>query len=295
MNKELFEKQFIEFGEILERILNVLDEKEYIYRVNKLKHAFLETMDTGLISDSLYSIVHEIKSIDLFNRMGEVNIMLDSSNEPGVDLIYARNQVECVIATPGTGKNYDKFCESGYQQSGTFDYNEKFRQISLRIIQSLVKKRDKFDIDIKKGVVNDSLPFSIFISLGSLSHEWFSGKNYFEATRLLFGVGQPTIMVDTKIGKQVGKAGYSYNPRILNNNVSEVTTNFFGNKVNDIVSSVILTDASLFHEYTNTNTVIFTNPFAINKIRLKDYNGYTYWNVYCDNQYGPKRNGKRLC
>lgn len=294
MNKELFEKQFIEFGKILERNSGVLSEKEYKYRENILNKAFSETMVTGLISDSFYSIAHEIKSIDLFNRLGEVHVMLDSSDEPGIDLIYDRNQIECVIATAGKGKNFDKICESGYQQSGVFDYNEKFRQISLRIIQSLVKKRDKFYIDLKKEVVNDSLPFSIFISLGSLSQEWFSGKNYFDATRFLLGVWHPSIMIDTKTGKQIGDPSYSYHPQIVNNNESDVTTNFFGDKNNEIVSSVILTDASLFHEYTNSNTVIFTNPFAVNRVKLKNFKGYTYWNVYSGNQYGPKRNGKRL-
>ena len=180
----------------------------------------------NVISDSYYSIAHEIRAIDLFSRMGDIIVAKDSNNDPGVDLMYKNLLIECVASTSGEGKNHDALIQSGYREyNKVIDNNILSKQISLRILSSLASKRSKYIQDVKKKVIDDKNPFCIFISLGCLRESWCGGKLCKEATRFLAGRGHPTITVDNKTDKLVGGITYGYIPIIQNNNYVTITSN----------------------------------------------------------------------
>lgn len=98
--------------------------------------------------------------------------------------------IECVVSTAGNGSNFVALKRSGYQvYNRVIDYNEKFRQISLRVLTSLYSKSEKYLNDVNKGLVPSEQPFCIFINLGCLAQEWFPGKMCNEANRFLVGRG----------------------------------------------------------------------------------------------------------
>lgn len=314
-----FKKNYDCLNSILEVNKKYFGEKEYKFRKEDLKRVYKKMEESSEfftiayseldklffpyyseIDSSYYSLAHEIRSIGLFAGIGNiegVKIAQDFASEPGVDFIYKDNLIECVICTAGTGKNLEKLKASGYKKyDGVVrDYNEKFKQISLRVLSCLNIKKDKYLEDIEKiQAYKDnykSNKFCIFINFGSLSTEWFPSKFCNEATRFLIGRGFPVISIDTNSGKQIGKSSYEYSPEIKNNNDSLVITNFFGDKNNECVSAVIISTANLFQKYSKENTFIFLNPFAINKLVLDDFKDFLYWEIDENNEYVPKING----
>lgn len=269
--------------------------QEFDFRSQNLQRVFDGMLRVGKIDDSYYSIAHEIRAIEMFSKMDLIKVYKDSRSEPGVDLEYRNNLVECVISTAGSDRNLGILRKSGYQQyDDIIDYNEKFRQISLRVLSSISSKRLKFCDDIRKGLYNEKQPFCIFLNLGSLSQEWFPGEYCKEATRFLVGRGHPRISINTLTGELNGGISYDYTPIIKNNNNSDVVTNVFGDPTNCCISAIIISSAELNELYTNKNTVVFTNPHAKNKIKVNDFRNFSYWRVYKKNEYVPRKNGKRL-
>jgi len=294
MNRPLFEKNFNILNLIIDTQKEFLGTKEWSYRKNNLLLTYNEMMEENLLNNTYYSMVHEIRAIELFATMGHSRVAMDSDSEPGVDLFYGRNLIECVVSTPGKGDNYNALKQSGYQvYNRVIDYNEKFRQISLRVLSSLYSKKKKYLVDIDKGLLPSDQPFCIFVNLGSLAQEWFPGKMCNEANRFLVGRGKLAIRVEKDTGKFIDRQ-YNYDPFLDNNNNSPVCANFFGDIENRCVSAVIISTAELNEKYSNKNTYIFTNPFANNRLVLNDFFGYPYWKMSKEKEYVPRVRGKRV-
>ena len=294
MNKELFEESFEMITLILSSTKKVLGEKEFNHRKKNICGVYKEIMNGNSIQNSYYSKAHEIRAIEMFINMGDVIVAKDSENEPGVDLVFNDNLIECVTSTAGQGHNYKALTDSGYHvYNRIIDYNEKFRQISLRTLSSLVSKRDKYLRDVKKRVIDRDKPFYIFINLGSLTQEWFPGEFCVEATRFLIGRGHLMIRIDNNTAKQIGGISHSYEPFIINNNDSEVATNFFGDSLNKCVSAVIVSTAEINEKYSPKNTFIFTNPFALSKVEVNDFINYPYWKENKANEYVLRISGEQ--
>jgi len=295
MNEPLFEKNVKILKTIVTSLNSLLGPKETDYRIKKLKRIYNEMLKQKKVLDSYYSLAHEIRTIEMFSGMGNITVSLDSNRQPGVDLVYENTLIECVVSTTGIDHNYDMLIKGGYQEyNKIIDYNAKFQQISLRVLSALASKRDKYYEDVKKNVISDDNPYCIFINLGSLSQEWFPGKLCNEATRFLVGRGLPIITIDRTTGECIGGVTYGYTACIKNNNSADVISNFFGDTKNCVISAVIISTAELNDKYSKDNVVIFTNPLAKNKIKLKEFKKIPYWKVNDNQEYVPRILGKRL-
>lgn len=294
MNEPLFKTNLNILKSILNQNQSLLGPQEVTYRKRNLENVYKYMVSNNIICDSYYSIAHEIRAIDLFSKLGDVHIAKDSKNEPGVDLSYKDILIECVVSTSGEGKNHDALILSGYQEyNRVIDYNVLSQQISLRILSSLASKCSKYIQDVEKKVIDDRKPFCVFVSLGCLRESWCGGILCKEATRFLAGRGNPAVSFDKETGKLIGGVTYGYTPIIQNNNSADVITNFFGNNDNNIISAVIITTAQLDELYSENNTVLFTNPFAKNKIKVSDFNRIPYWKMNKDMEYVPRISGKK--
>ena len=87
---------------------------------------------------------------------------------------------------------------------------------------------------------------------------------------------------------------YSHVDTIKKHNGSYIDANFFVKKENKHISGIVFSDASVFDLYDCSNTFLFLNPYAENKIKVKDFKNMIYWKVNCKNEYIPRKNGKNL-
>ena len=296
MNKELIDKQYYSILEILNRNSTIFNSKEYTYRLNKLEKVYLKMLSKNSFIDEFYSFAHEIRAIDFFSKFNEIHIANDSNNEAGADIVFAHKyNIECVTCTTGDQKNTKILKKSGYQvYNKIIDYNEKFRQMSLRFTSVVESKKIKLDNYIKNGVIQNNEPFIIFINLGPLAEGWISNKFGPEVTKILVGRGFRRIIIDSKTTKQIGSTSFSFIPAIKNNNNSDINNNIFADKSYSRISSIIFTSANLNENYNFNNTVNFINPHAINKIRISDFNRLPYWNVNNKSEFVPRIKGRKF-
>lgn len=107
--------------------------------------------------------------------------------------------------------------------------------------------------------MNASLPYIIFLGLGSLAMEIISGDNGIEFTSILLGKGLPTITINTETHEIVGQ-GYTFQPTIEKWNKQVIDSAVFCNPKYTCVSGVLISDADLYEEYNGYNTWLFINP-----------------------------------
>jgi hypothetical protein len=295
MNYKLFGNHYNLLVNILKSKVSKVDKEEEIFKFKKLKGIYQMMISKNLIDDNFYALSHEIRSLGLFYDNGKTIISKDSKNKIGPDIIYKdRYMIECTICTAGSDNNNKALKDSGFQvYNKIVDYNEKFRQISLRITNSIKVKKDQFEKYIQKKVLSKKDCCIIFINMGPLATEWFPGNFCDEATRFLIGRGFPQITIDTISGKQIGGVSYNFIPEIINNNNSYVNTNIFADKSYSIISAIMISTATLEEDYNYNNSIIFINPFAKNKLRIKDFRNFVYWKANKNYEYVPRSNGKK--
>ena len=143
------------------------------------------------------------------------------------------------------------------------------------------------------GIVQSNEKCIIFLSLGELSRDFFSSKYGFNFLNVLIGKSYLSITIDRKTGKAIDTF-YSHTESIKKHNGSDIDANFFLNKKNEIISGIIFTEASVDEEYNTENTFLFLNPFAKNKITIKDFKSLIYWKNNKDMEYIPRYKGKNL-
>lgn len=295
MNIKLFDEHFKLLLNILKTKVSKINKKEAAYKKQKLVEVYKGMKKENKIQNEFYSLSHEIRSFGFFFDNGIINISEDSKSKIGPDFTYKKNyKIECTICTEGNGKNKEAVKNSGFQTyNKTIDYNEKFRQISLRITNSIKSKKDQFDKYLKKNVISEKDCCIIFINMGPFSTEWFPGEYCSEATRFLVGRGFPQITFNKETGKQIGGMTYSFIPEIKNNNGSSVNNNIFVDEDFSNISGIIISTATLDEDYNYDNTILFINPLAKNQIKVKDFNKFLYWKTNKNFEYIPRILGKR--
>ena len=102
-----------------------------------------------------------------------------------------------------------------------------------------------------------------------------------------------SISIDRMTGKAIDTF-YSHTENIKKHNGSDIDANFFLNKDNENISGILFTGANIDEDYNAENTFLFLNPFAKNKIRVKDFNSLVYWKSNKDMEYIPRYKGKNL-
>ena len=155
-------------------------------------------------------------------------------------------------------------------------------------------QKEFYQKHIAAGTMSATLPYIIFLGLGSLFQEMMIDPkmNGIELTGVLLGKGNPTITINSKTQEIIGQ-GYAFRPRIEKWNHQLIDSAIFCNPEYAGVSGVLFNSTDLSEEYTNQNTWLFINPYAINKITKKDFRNITYWAADKDMMYRAYRNGRR--
>lgn len=133
----------------------------------------------------------------------------------------------------------------------------------------------------------------IFISLGDIAQDFFSGKYGFDFLNILIGKSHLTLRIDKNTNKFIDSY-YSHVDTIKKQNGSPIDANFFVNADNRHISAILFTDAYICDVYNKENTFLFLNPYAINKVKVKDFNDLIYWKGNNDREYIPRYRGKNL-
>lgn len=141
------------------------------------------------------------------------------------------------------------------------------------------------------GIIEEDEKCIIFLSLGELSIDFFSGKYGFDFLDILIGKGNKTIRIDDKTCRGTNTF-YLHEAYIYKHNGSEINANFFNAIDNTHISGIIFTDADMNEFYNLKNTYLFINPFADKKINVKDFRNLIYWKKNNKNEYIPRCNGK---
>ena len=274
-----------------------LSPREVDFRMKRLKDAeHMPGSQISYISDTYYSLAHEIKALQFLNSFGEIFVADDSHGRPGCDFVlHEKYQIECVCSTAGeSDKNgLSQFC--GYNALGKImDYGKKEILLYSRITSSLRDKKKFYQKHIERGPMSANLPYIIFLGLGSLSQEMIINPetNGIELTGVLLGKGKLTVTINTETREIVGH-GYTFRPYIEKWNHQLIDSTIFCNPEYTGISGILLTSADLCEAYTSKNTWLFINPYAINKITKKDFRGITYWAADKKMMYGAYRNGRR--
>ena len=291
------EKYFKETNEILVEILDNsnLITKEIEDKKNKLNVRLKAMLTNKKIDNHYCSLAHEIKSYDFLKKYGSPTMAKDTKSEKGPDFKLNNYNIECVCCSSGdVSKNgLENYRLNENQKSLVYNYNELLEILLPRMTQELNVKSDKFKKYINEGVIKSNEPCIIFISLGDIASDFFSGKYGFNFLDILIGKSHLTLQLDKKGNKVVGSF-YNHVEEIMKHNGSRIDANFFVNSQNEHISAIIFTDAYIIDKYDNKNTYLFLNPYATNKIKLSDFKNIVYWKANSKLEYIPRYNGKNL-
>lgn len=274
--------------------LNLSDE-EYNYRKEKLLAAEQKKGESlWTISNEYFNLAHEIKAFLFLQQFGLVEVSSDRLHTPGCDCtLNQKYQLECVCSSGGDA------IKNGLAEFATLknlnqivDYGEKEKILLSRLTSSLKEKRDFFLDHQRKGTIDSSNPYIVFLGLGELSMEMFVGKYGIELTGILFGKGAPYIRINSETGEFLS-SGYTFEPVLHKKNGSEIGRTIFQQKEYKCISGIIFSKAGLNDLYSTENTWLFVNPMAHTKIVKKDFSGMIYWDER-QREYRPYKKGRRI-
>ncbi len=268
--------------------------EEFEHRKKALENA--QKLPESVISrfnDLYYNLAHEIKSYHFLQQFGKIVISEDHRHKAGCDCnLNSHYQIECVCSSAGEKtEGVDLFGKRRESKFYVGNYDKSF--LFCRLTASVKKKLDFYNDHIKNGTIDTKLPYIIFLGLGALSNEIFSGKNGIEYAGILFGRGDLALSVDKETGRMT-PVGYTHNDVLFNHHHSEINCNIFSAEDYRCVSGIIISSAYLDEEYTADNTWLFINPNAYVKINAEDFSNIVYWDLYSDDEYGPYKNGLKF-
>ena len=259
------------------------DSSECSYRKERLQNILNEAIDKeseGCI-DRFFELTHEMESFLFLKQYGSVLTTSDKRHQPGADYIFNSNYyVECVCSTPGNkeANGLDKYL----LKLGVFDYNEEKRLINARFTSSLYEKVDFYNKRLE-NCIPAGKPYLIFLSPGRLMYNWVAEEYGMALTDILFGRGNPTIIVNEITGEVVGR-GYSHTTSFKKNNGAEISSNLFCSAEFKCVSGIVLA-CGMKEEYTSENTFLFVNPFANNPIEPSIFVNIPTWDANSNGEY----------
>ena len=286
-------------NQLLEMLISCeVSDTEFEHRKNALKAAHRDyEAAISDISNRYYSLAHEIRSFHFLKQFGALIISEDSKHESGCDFLLNNTfQIECVCSSAGkdTEKNgFSKLCTRNNLNGQLVDYGKKKEILYCRLTSSIKEKLNFYEEHIKKGATNPDMPYIIFLGLGALSHELFPGENGIEFTSILYGKGNPTLLIDTATGQTLN-CGYAHNRALVNHNNAEINCNIFSSEEYRCISGIMISAAGLEEKYTFENTWLFLNPNAKIKIASHDFSDMVCWDMYSKFEYGPYRSGKQI-
>ena len=296
MNIELFKDHM----SIIEDIINQNEKiniDEMAYRKSIITKEYNNMLSNKVPTIRFYQLSHEIRCVGFLAKYGNLHIASDQNDEPGCDFNLNNNiQIEAVCCSLGNQKinGFDKI-----PKKGVIDYNHKEKILLSRITSSINEKFNFYKERVNKSI-DANKPYIIFIGLGELTYGMINFDYGFELNKILCGVSHPYLTYD-RLSDSFSSFYYSYNKEInvekfnnegLGRNV-EIPVMFFCNPENEFVSAIIYSTASLESEYNPSNTFIFLNPYAKNKIKISDFKNVYYWKMDKEGKYNLRKNGKK--
>jgi len=290
VNEKFFNRDMSELYEILET--SGLCSQEIKSRKERLENSveLIRKTNKRIYYNQYHQRTHEIRSIPFLKQFGSLKIAEDYKHSQGCDFTL-NNEIfiECVCSSEGDAEKNG--LSLTLHKEGIFDYTKKRILLNIRFISSLCAKVDFYYKRVGKSIIENK-PYIIFLSPGSLTHEWFEGNHGMALTDILFGRGNKTLIFDTTTN-QIISSGYSHNESIIKHNGKILDCNLFLNNKFKCVSAILLTTA-LGEKYTNENTFLFINPFAQQKIHESSFPGLIYWKANKKGNYAPYRKGRVL-
>ncbi len=296
MNIELFKDHM----SIIDNIINqnkIINIDEMSYRKLIITKEYNDMLINKVPTIRFYQLSHEIRCVGFLTKYGTLHIASDQNDEPGCDFTLNNNiQIEAVCCSLGNQSinGLDKI-----PKTGVIDYNHKEKILLSRITSSITEKVNFYKERVNKSI-DDNKPYVIFIGLGELTYGMINFDYGFELNKILCGVSYPYLTYDRESNSFSGLC-YSYNKEIyvekFNNegvgrNV-EIPLMFFCNPENEFVSAIIYSTASLESEYNDSNTFIFLNPYAKNKLKTNYFKNVYYWKMDKEGKYNLRKNGKK--
>ena len=295
INKSCFDDAMNIVVEILNRY-NITEKQD---RINKITKILNKMMNKQATDREFYSLVHEIKSYDFVRLFGEATLANDVKHEPGPDIKFKKNRIECVCCSEGD------ILELGYedysivhckQKSKVINYNKTKEFLLPRITNALYhKKNEKIERYIKNNVIQSDECAIIFISLGQLNIDFHAGDYGNEILEVLIGKGPLTYALD----RTTNKVTDIYWQKIktvkkqTEKNLVDIPADFFNtNNIN--ISGVLFSTANIYERYNVNNTFLFLNPYAKNQIDINDFKHIIYWKSNENNEYIPMKDDKNL-
>ena len=269
-----------------------ISDDELAYRKAVLEDAQkLPGSEINCVSDRYYNLAHEIKSFLFLRDFGSVKIAEDSKHSSGCDCILDdKYQIECVCCSAGEkSAGLHELCV----ENVLVDYAKKEKILHCRLTSVIKAKHDFYVKNIKNGSIDSDKPYIIFIGLGSLAYEMFSGEKGIEYTSILFGKGDLLFSRDTETGSLIS-SGYSHNAYLINHNNAKINCNIFCSEEYRSISGIIISAADINEPYTYENTWLFLNPMANIKIPRTLFSSIVCWDRYSDSVYGPYKDDAKI-
>ena len=107
----------------------------------------------------------------------------------------------------------------------------------------------------------------------------------------MIGKGDLSLVIEQKTNKLLDTF-YLHTNIIKKHNGSLIDSNFFINNKN--ISGVLFSSVTTNEDYNYKNTFLFLNPFANNRIKIKDFKDIIYWNNNKNHEYIPRCKGKKI-
>jgi hypothetical protein len=272
-NEELFKKVYRKYYEFCENS----PDKNLRRKLTKLKTSYLEVKkNCEWITNSFWSVIHEIKTYIFISGFGNVKIQND--DYPGPDFHQFENKFECVIASFGKTQ-VENFQRNGINSNVSVTTLPRTK-LHLRITNAVKEKKKQYYRNIKNGVINTNDPFILAIDISMLSAEYriLDENRFGELLLVTIGAGEMQIVID-KNTMQKSRIDYKRYDVIKKTNNSEVEVAIFLKDDYKFISAILFTSAELKTSYNRDNCIFMINPNANNKFDIKNYPNMKYWEL----------------
>lgn len=283
---------------IIKEILRNHDIVDKTFREDKIAQIYKNMIKNNQKDREFYSLAHEIKSYDFVSKFGKAHLSNDEKHEPGPDITFGDNRIECVCSSEGnilmTGyEQYSiRYCKG---RKKIVDYNKTKEFLLPRITQSLYEKKNKIENYINNNIIKPTECPILFLSLGELNVDFHAGNYGINLLEILVGKGNLTLIFDREKEKFIDNY-WEENINVKKNNGKElvdIPAKFF-NVNNTKISGVLFSTANIYERYNLNNTFLFLNPYAKNQINLDNFSDIICWKINDKNEYIPMKNTNEL-
>lgn len=241
-NKELFKQMFNDGLDIMEKSNDVnLKRKrknfEYSYKLVREKD------DCNI--QEFYSILHELRTYQLLNRLG-LQPIANNDNHAGPDFISKIGYVECVTFSRPTDPKSNEILK------GSFN---RYKVYEPKVSQAIQEKTRKYLDYLSKGQIKNDIPRIICLNPGACKFD-IQGTTFIEAVeKILYGIGCECVEINVNAKKE--KWFRKYEDKTIKPNGAQIETDLCSNCEFSVISAILLIDNLVYEKYSHP--IIFIN------------------------------------